>query len=262
MKYTIHGLQQAKLIELGLNNDDALVLSVIKDMYASSKIESLIIDNEKYIWVNQKSIVNNQIPILGSRDKFIRQLSKLEEKGLLKRKKVFSKNGVRGNYSYITITPKLDWIGEYDLVAESDTPCSKMQQPLLQNKTTLVAECNNKDYSIKDSSIIDSIYIHFNSKKIVISRSKTEKIIKAIKNALKNYSEDEIIKAVDNYNTVIKDNEYYFDTKWGLETFLKQSNGLAHFVDDGEKWINYKAYKKKGEKKTNGSFDYSKIQFD
>lgn len=262
MKYTIHGLQQNKLIESELDNDDALILSVFKEMYCSPSIEAKIIDGERYIWINQKYLIDNQIPILGSRAKIMRKFKKLEEKGYIKRKILFSKNGVKGKYSYLTITSKLEFLSEYTLSQNETTPCVKMRQPLYQNETTLVSKRDNKDSPIIDSPIIDSIYIHFNSKKIVVSRSKTEKIVKAIKNALKNYSEEEIIKAIDNYNTVIKDNEYYFDTKWGLETFLKQSNGLAHFVDDGEKWINYKAYKKKGEKKTNGSFDYSKIQFD
>ncbi len=34
MKYTIHGFQQKKLIEFNLDNDDALILTVIKEMYS------------------------------------------------------------------------------------------------------------------------------------------------------------------------------------------------------------------------------------
>ena len=43
MKYTIHGLSQSKLIEAGLDNDDALILSVIKDMYSSKNMQFQII---------------------------------------------------------------------------------------------------------------------------------------------------------------------------------------------------------------------------
>ena len=47
MKYTIHGFQQEKLLEFNLDNDDALILSVIKDMYSSASIEFQIIDGER-----------------------------------------------------------------------------------------------------------------------------------------------------------------------------------------------------------------------
>ncbi|WP_338630438.1 helix-turn-helix domain-containing protein [Clostridium baratii] len=86
---------------------------------------------------------------------------------------------------------------------------------------------------------INNIYSHFNSKNIIKSRKLTSKLEKLIQNKLKDYSEKEIIKAIDNYAMVVSDESYYFDTKWNLEKFLKQSNAMPDFLDDGVKWINY-----------------------
>ena len=249
MKYTIHGLQQEKLIEYELDNDDALILSVFRDMYASISIESRLIDGERYIWINQNNLISNQIPIVGSRRKILMRIKKLEELGFIKRKTLYKKNNKKGTFSYITPTSKIDSLLEYTICKNDTEGMQNLHRGCAKTAQEGMQKLHSKDSPIKkDSPIIDYIYIHFNSKKIVVSRSKTEKIIKAIDKALKTYSKEEIIKAIDNYSTVIKDTEYYFDTKWGLETFLKQSNGLAHFVDDGEKWINYITYKDKGDK--------------
>ena len=95
----------------------------------------------------------------------------------------------------------------------------------------------------KEDKILD-IYNYWNSLGKPAHTNLTDAFVKAIKKALKTYSSEEIKKAMQNYKTVINDNSYYFDYTWGIDTFLKQSNGLPHFVDSGEKWLNY--CKKKG----------------
>lgn len=95
----------------------------------------------------------------------------------------------------------------------------------------------------KEDKILD-IYNYWNSLGKPAHTKLTDTFVKAIKKALKTYSSEEIKKAMQNYKTVINDNSYYFDYTWGIDTFLKQSNGLPHFVDSGEKWLNY--CKKKG----------------
>lgn len=259
MKYTIHGLQQDKLISLGLSNDDALVLSVIKDMYSSVSIESQIIENERYIWVNQKSLVVEQIPILGSRDTFIRKLNKLEKLGIIKRKKVFNKNGVKGTFSYITITEKLDWLSEYDLVADCNKGCSKMQQGVSQIATGGVADCNNKDYSIKDYSIKDySIYIDkvvetwnsLNLNKLVSIKNKR---LDSLKARVKEYGFDEVIKAIESINnSKFLKGENNRNWKITFDWFIKPNNFVK--VLEGNYLNNNK------EEKTNG--DEYNFKFD
>lgn len=95
----------------------------------------------------------------------------------------------------------------------------------------------------KEDKVLE-IYNYWNSKDIVVHRKISKPMERHILNALKDYSVEEIKKSIDNYNTVIKDKDYFFAYVWSLDTFIKQSNGLPHFVDSGEKWLNY--CKKKG----------------
>jgi len=94
---------------------------------------------------------------------------------------------------------------------------------------------NEKRYSDVEFKILS----HWNSKEIV-SHQETDTMQNSIQAALKKYSEEEIIKAIDRYATILKDNQYYFSYVWRLDKFLKQSNGLPDFLEDGQKWINYK----------------------
>ncbi|MGL4572887.1 MAG: hypothetical protein ACRDCB_06040 [Clostridium sp.] len=243
MKYTVHGLQQEKLIELGLDNDDALILSVIKDMYSSASIEYEIIEGDRYIWLNQSNLAK-QIPIVGSLRKIQSCIKNIEDIGLIKRKVLFRKLDtrknivVKGKFSFVSLTKRFDYITEYDHMKSVRSPYEGVSEPLMNN-------LRNKDSSIKHSPVIDSIYNYFLSKKIIKSKEMTLKTVKSIEKALLKYSESDIKKAIDNYKVVLDDNEYFFTQRWGIEAFLNKSNGLEHFTLDGEKWINYLEYKNK-----------------
>lgn len=83
------------------------------------------------------------------------------------------------------------------------------------------------------------IFDYWNSKNIIQHKELTEKFDKAITKALKTYSVEQVKEYIDRYNTVIKDQNFYFDTKWSLDLFLTQKNAISNFTDDGIKWINY-----------------------
>ena len=70
---------------------------------------------------------------------------------------------------------------------------------------------------------------HWNSKDIIQHRKLTDKIKRAINGALRNYSADEICAAIDNYNTILTDEKYYWSYKWTLQDFLQR--GLEKFID-------------------------------
>ena len=98
--------------------------------------------------------------------------------------------------------------------------------------------------SISLSSSISNIFDYWNSKDIIKHKTIGEKISKAITKALKTYKEEDIIKYIDRYNTVIKDNTYFFDYKWTLEDFLNRKDGIASFTDEGSKWVSYNNQKR------------------
>ncbi|RUR40497.1 hypothetical protein ELS18_04580 [Clostridium perfringens] len=203
MKYTIHGLSQSKLIEAGLDNDDALILSVIKDMYSSKNMQFQIIDGERFIWIDQGYLFS-QIPIIGSQRKLQRKLKALCDENYLERRLLFEKNSVKGKFSYINITKKLDLLSEY-------LPYDKMSQGLRQSGIRVTTECRNKDSSIRDTNniIYSRIIEYLNSKTGKSYKSttrKTQSLIKARKD--EGFNEEEFFKVIDNKVAEWKGTEY------------------------------------------------------
>lgn len=136
-------------------------------------------------------------------------------------------------------------------VCITDTSSIAETKPSHTNKVSVDSGKEKKD------TILD-IYNYWNNLGKPTHTNLTDAFVKAIKKALKTYSSEEIKKAMQNYKTVINDNSYYFDYRWGIDTFLNRSNGLPHFVDSGEKWLNY--CKKKGINST--QFKQEEYNFD
>ena len=64
--------------------------------------------------------------------------------------------------------------------------------------------------------------------------------IKLIQKRLKKeFAENEIIEAIENYGEVLASDKYYFTHKWTLELFIKQANALPMFVTASDPKTNY-----------------------
>lgn len=146
MKYTINGFSQEKLIEHDIDLSASLILRVIADMYSSNSkaMEYKIIGNEKYMWCTYGYLFE-QIPLIGTEKTLIRKIDSLIEKGILKKKLLKERNGKKGNYLYISLSENYFLLTEYDI-----KPTDKMSSGVGTN-------CPNKDSSISDSSIADSL---------------------------------------------------------------------------------------------------------
>lgn len=92
-----------------------------------------------------------------------------------------------------------------------------------------------KENKTKEKEIFD----YWNTKNIIVHKKLTPLIIKQITKALEEYTIDEIKECIDRYSKVYHDKAYYFNTKWTLAEFLKQSNAISAFTDEGSKWLNY-----------------------
>lgn len=132
-------------------------------------------------------------------------------------------------------------------------------------------ERNTKDIykeNIKSKKIIkkpyQSIFDLYNKQNVITHKTLTEKMKKAIDNALTKYSEDDIVKAIERYGQMYNDkiNEYasnYCKYKWTLAELLSREKGISEFLDEGGKWIRYQEsiYKKNINNQGSGSFDFS-----
>lgn len=146
MKYTIHGFSQEKLIEAELDNDDALILSVIKDMYSSKNMQFQIIDGERFIWIDQGYLLE-QIPIIGSPRKLRTKIKSYCDNGFLERRLIFNKDGVKGKFSYVNVTIRLDELVNSNISNTLGKNCLRLGNNSLRVRQNLP----NKDSSIKDS---------------------------------------------------------------------------------------------------------------
>ena len=120
----------------------------------------------------------------------------------------------------------------------------------------------NKDYIINDN--IDKknitkketeIFDYWNDRNIIVHQKLTEPILTAIKKALKTYSVEEIETAIDRYDMILKDKDYFFSYIWSLKEFLNRQKGIADFLDDGEKWLNYSKVRVSEQKNKNKQND-------
>jgi len=76
---------------------------------------------------------------------------------------------------------------------------------------------------------IKEIFQFWNQHKIIVHSKLTQKIETQIKSALKEYSVEQIKKAISNYATVLKDEKYFWTYKWILSDFLQR--GLTKFLE-------------------------------
>lgn len=101
----------------------------------------------------------------------------------------------------------------------------------------------NKNDNNERNNIYINIFSHWNSKGIIKHRALSKNIKASIDKALKVYSEDEIVQAIDRYAELYFDTEFYYKHIWTLEKFLKQGNGISNYIEEGMMWLNYKGSK-------------------
>jgi phage replication O-like protein O len=145
------------------------------------------------------------------------------------------------------------WEGNNQSPPKVGNNCSPGEQPIPSegNKKT-PPEGNKKTpkkETIKDNSK-ESIYIvfrHWNLKKIITHKKLTDTILGHINARLEEgYLVEEIIEAIDNYETILKDNvKYFWSYKWGISDFL--TRGLDKFKTESDPFKNYA-------NKTNGAY--------
>jgi len=92
------------------------------------------------------------------------------------------------------------------------------------------------------SDLIENLVNYWNTKDIIKCRAVTPEIEKQYRKIRASKFKDRIKEAIDNYAEVLHSDDY-FDHKWSLITFLKQKNCIPDFINEGEKWINYKSSK-------------------
>ena len=116
---------------------------------------------------------------------------------------------------------------------------------------------NNNNKDINDKNVKEDIYIifnHWNSKKIIIHKSLNKKMESHINGRIEDHSIQDILTAIDNYNIVLKEDEYYWTHKWTLQDFMKPNN-VIRFLSSSEPLKGFLDKKKQEVLKTNDHND-------
>ena len=151
MKFTICGYNQTVLIEHNLTLDDVFILKVISDIYfsQSEKINSIIFENCKYIWLSYKYI-HKEIPIIGTERTLINRINSLVEKGFLKKIVKNTKNGKTGKFLYFAMGENYSLITRENKIEKADERISSHQMKNFHEGNEKISSEPMKNFHIKD----------------------------------------------------------------------------------------------------------------
>lgn len=132
MKYTIHGFSQNIALQLGMDNDDLLILRWIVDFSQSGKMNNVYKNNRMYYWIHYDSLLKD-IPILRmKKDTLYRRLKKMAASEVLAHMTVKNKKGVYSYYGlgnkYYNLINNNDVDYQYNKEYETDQPCPENQE--------------------------------------------------------------------------------------------------------------------------------------
>ena len=151
MKFTICGYNQTVLIEHNLTLDDVFILKVISDIYfsQSEKINSIIFENCKYIWLSYKYI-HKEIPIIGTERTLINRINSLVEKGFLKKIVKNTKDGKTGKFLYFAMGENYSLITRENKIEKADERISSHQMKNFHEGNEKISSEPMKNFHIKD----------------------------------------------------------------------------------------------------------------
>lgn len=164
-----------------------------------------------------------------SENKIYRALNYFENEHQIKQQK-------NNKFTVITI---LNW-HKYQ---GNGTTNEQQNEQQIDNKSTTnrqQIDTNKNDKNVKnEKNNIYSILKFWNEKKITVHEGKDD-MLNQISIGIKKFGIEKIELAINRYKQILDDKNFNYDYIWRLDKFLKQSNGVPNYLDDGQIWINYK----------------------
>lgn len=113
---------------------------------------------------------------------------------------------------------------------------------------------NNDKECIKNDKeeILSFLFDHYISKNIVQHKKLTDSMKRQMRGRLKDYSEQDLEKAIDNYATVLQSDDYWFTHKYTLADLMRDKD-IRKFVDEADPLTNFLKEKSKQKKDNGGS---------
>lgn len=300
MKYTIHGFSQKVAIEMNLKSDDLLLLRWFVDFMGTNRMKKFFVEDECFYWVMYDAALED-LPILNCKKRTVADKFKnLVDAGVLKN--LTLKRG--GTYSVYAIGAKYEnliddiegcssnnngvavetatglQLKQQRVAVETTTGCSSNSNRVAvqtaykdlitinpsTNPSTKPYKEKNELVSEKEKTSEREIFDYWNCKTGVVKSQEESFDQNKISTAVKKYGKDNILKVIDRLNEAVLSTNYYYEFRWNLYKFLKQSNGIPNWLDDGQLWNDYsskgKGENKKPAAKKNGFNSYPQRNYD
>lgn len=229
MKYNICGYSQNMLLKYNLDCNDAVLLRTVMDIYTSSsdKIEYIIYENDKFMWLTY-GYISEQLQLLGSVRTVQRKIDDFIDKKILKKVILNSKNKRAGKYMYLAPGENYSELCEYDFYKMTEDSENKNQMPDCHDPCDNLALDHMTNCHIKDSSITDY------SNKII--NKKRESVPHMVNLILEKYNELNLpsyVKAPRNYTIMDCYNSYGIaDLYKALKMMSESSYVMKNFSID------------------------------
>ncbi len=120
----------------------------------------------------------------------------------------------------------------------------------------------DKEKDINNKYIRD-LFDHYISKSIIRHQKLTDSMKRSIKARLRDYSYEDLAKAIDNYASVYHSNNHWFNHKYPLADFMRDKD-VRKFLDEADPLSNFmrRGYGKEPKTKNNGqAFNPQKDRF-
>lgn len=141
-------------------------------------------------------------------------------------------------------------------VVDKQLPPSRQTTTTTSRQTT-THKRKRKETITKEN--IGRIFFTWNQKEVIVHKKLDKATTDAAKQALKEFTLDEILEAIGNYAEIVNSDDYYFKYRWTLAVFLKGGgkdrvpfNNLRQFLTASRPFDNYRIEKKGAKDKKRG----------
>ena len=180
------------------------------------------------------------------------------DEGLYEKYAILTSSGIQKRYQVIVKRRKgVEVVREYLLInGDFGDNEVEMEAGCLHDVDIVTASCNQGEGKDKQSKVDKSkeeyiqeeavtyqgeLFELWNSQDIIVHKVLTDKMIKAMKRIVKDYSLQEIKDSIELYAEAYH-SDFYFNHKYTLEKFLRQSNGVPEWTDEGSMYESYLDY--------------------
>jgi len=134
---------------------------------------------------------------------------------------------------------------EYQLEGYDKSKVGTAMEQQRNSNGTATEQYSNKDNNNNNNNNIYIGLVDFWNKHDIVNHTYQNKSLKKAFRTVKDKPQElkNLKIAIPRYARAYKDKDYYYEHKWTLDKFIRQSNGYPDWLDEGQRWVEYKEKK-------------------